>query len=122
MKLLFRILLLAAVAVTVVFAIFNRDPVTVDFWPFPFQPEIRLYLVLLATLLIGLLIGSAITWSTQGRWRRRARQRSRRMQALEREISALGAHGSDIRAGEGTEGTAEAAPSPQVRPGGTGQP
>lgn len=89
MKTLVRILVLAAVVVAAAFAVFNREVVTIDFWPFPYQLQLPLYLLLVASLALGFLIGSAVTWSLQGKWRHRARERARRIEALEREASAL---------------------------------
>lgn len=120
MKTLIRILVLAAVVVAAAFAIFNREVVTVDFWPFPYQLLIPLYLLLLASLALGFLIGSVVTWSLQGKWRRRARERARRIEALEREASALTARLSSTPA-EGASSAAEGPPPVQLRAGGSGR-
>ncbi len=119
MKALFRIFLLAAVVVAVVFAVFNREVVTIDVWPFPYQVQIPLYLLLLASLLLGFLIGSAVSWSSQGKWRRRARERARRVEAMEREVSALTARLSSASTNRTSSG-AEGPPARQVHSGGTG--
>lgn len=117
MKTLVRILVLAAVVVAAAFAVFNREVVTVDFWPFPYQLQLPLYLLLVAALALGFLIGSAVTWSLQGKWRRRARERARRIETLEREASALTERLSSASS-TGAATTAEG-PAPQkLRAGG----
>jgi uncharacterized integral membrane protein len=72
----------------VLFAVSNRDTVGVTFWPLPIQLEAPLWLVVLLCGLIGFLFGEFIAWANGRRWRRAARQRSRRIEALERELAA----------------------------------
>jgi uncharacterized integral membrane protein len=76
-----------AVAV-VVFAVSNRDAVSVTFWPLPVLIQAPLYLVVLLALVAGFLVGELIAWINAGRARRLARERARRIEALERELAA----------------------------------
>jgi uncharacterized integral membrane protein len=70
-------------------AVINRHGVRLVLDPFrPDEPVVSLvlpfYVYLIGTLLIGIVIGGAATWVTQGRWRRTARRRTaeaRRWQA-----------------------------------------
>lgn len=73
---------------SVVFAVSNRDVVTLTLWPFPFALTAQLYLVVLLTVLSGLLAGLLIGWIASWGVRRAARERARRIEALERELAA----------------------------------
>jgi uncharacterized integral membrane protein len=75
--------------VVVVFAVSNRDAVTVTFWPLPVRLDAPLYLVVLVALLAGFLFGELVAWINGARARRAARERARRIEALERELAAV---------------------------------
>ncbi len=81
------ILTVPLIAVAVVFAITNREPVTLDFWTFELQ--LPLYWVLLACVGFGLVVGGLATWLSAGPTRRRARKARRRVAELEREAVRL---------------------------------
>jgi uncharacterized integral membrane protein len=72
----------------IVFALSNRESVHVTFWPFPAYVEAPLYLVVLLAALIGFLFGELFAWIGGRSWRREARRRRRRTEALERELAA----------------------------------
>jgi uncharacterized integral membrane protein len=74
--------------VVILFAVSNRDGVTVTLWPLPVRLDAPLYLVVLLALLAGFLVGELIAWINAGRARRLARERARRIEALERELAA----------------------------------
>ncbi|MGH6969372.1 MAG: lipopolysaccharide assembly protein LapA domain-containing protein [Stellaceae bacterium] len=87
---LFHWLVTAPLAlVLVVFAVSNRARVSVTLWPFPFEIETWLFLVILLSLLVGLLVGILLAWFTGGAPRRESRARAKRIAALEREIEGL---------------------------------
>jgi uncharacterized integral membrane protein len=88
MRLIHWFVTLPAVAVLIVFAVSNRESVSVEFWPLPVRLDTPLYLVVLLALLVGFLIGELIAWINAGKARRRARERARRIEALERELAA----------------------------------
>jgi uncharacterized integral membrane protein len=69
------------------FAVSNLDPVVVDFWPVA-SIDTRLSIVALFALLIGFLAGELVAWFNGRGWRREARKRARRIEALERELAA----------------------------------
>src|SRR6185437_10227657 len=73
----------------VVFAVSNRARVTLTLWPFPFEIETRLFLVILLSLLAGLLTGMLLAWLGGSTARRESRARAKRIAALEREIDGL---------------------------------
>lgn len=72
----------------VVFAVSNRESITVTLWPLPVAVDAPLYLVVLLILLVGFLVGQIVAWINGAGWRREARQRARRIQSLERELAA----------------------------------
>ena len=74
--------------VAVVFAIHNNAKLPINLWPFGFV-DWPLYVVVLASIVVGFVIGSFLTWVSESRWRRLARKRGRRLSQLEKEIGAL---------------------------------
>ena len=50
----------------VVFAVSNRTPVEIDLFPLPWQPVLPAYLLVLASLFFGFLIGGTIAWLAGG--------------------------------------------------------
>lgn len=86
---LFHWLVTAPLAlVLIVFAVNNRDTVTLNFWPLAVTLQAPVYLIVLLALLAGFLIGELAAWINGRRWRREARHRARRIEELEREIAA----------------------------------
>lgn len=74
--------------ILVVFAVANREPITLTFWPLPFTLETRLFVVVLLTLLAGFLIGELVAWINGRSWRREARRNAHRIEVLERQLAA----------------------------------
>ena len=72
----------------VIFAVSNIEKVPVGFWPFSDVLVAPLYLVVLGALALGFLAGEFVAWINGARWRREARRRARRIEALERELAA----------------------------------
>jgi uncharacterized integral membrane protein len=82
-------LILALVAlVLILFAVSNREAVSVTLWPLPATIELPLYLVVLGTLIVGFFSGQFVTWIGGWRWRREARRSRERIARLERELDA----------------------------------
>ena len=88
MKLLRWIVFALAALVLMLFAVSNRQSVTIALWPLPDRAELPLYLLVLGTLLIGFVVGELIAWTDGWRWRREARQSRDRIAALEHELAA----------------------------------
>ena len=88
MRILYRAGFLVIAIFLILFAVSNRETVAVEFWPLPFLADVPLYLLCFLSLLIGTLIGVAITWMAGHRTRRELRARRRRIDALERELMA----------------------------------
>jgi uncharacterized integral membrane protein len=70
------------------FAVSNRQTVSLGFWPVPFVADAPLYVIVLVSLLFGVLIGALAVW-IRGRHRRRELRECRRQNAaLSRELAA----------------------------------
>ena len=89
MKRISWILTVPLIIVAVVFLTSNREPVTLDFYPFELSAQISLRWVLLACVGFGLVVGGLATWLSAGPTRRRARQARRRVAELEQEAVRL---------------------------------
>lgn len=75
----------------VVFAVANRQAVTVSFDPFnSTQPALAstmpLFVLILALIMLGILVGGVAAWLRQAKWRRTARRLQGEMQALRAEL------------------------------------
>jgi lipopolysaccharide assembly protein A len=88
MKLLWWVVLAIVAVVLILFAVSNRQHISVSLWPLPDLVEMPLYLVLLGTLLLGFIVGELAGWIGGWRWRREARRSRERITMLEREIEA----------------------------------
>ena len=101
------LILVPLVLIALAFAIANRAMTIVSFDPFSSSetasPTIAapLFVVLLLTLVLGVIIGSAATWLTQGRHRQHARQARAEADRLRNETDRLraqaAAHASGVR-------------------------
>lgn len=88
MKIVFWFFVLLVAAVLSLFAISNREPVTLAFWPVPFLMEVPLYVAVLVALAVGFLLGEFASWIAGRRQRRDARRHRRRIASLETELLA----------------------------------
>ncbi len=87
MKFLSKIVFIPVAAIVVLFAIANRDPVTLKFWPLPFDAELPLYFALLGALAVGVVLGTALSTYSVGKWRLKARSSARKTQSLEKKLT-----------------------------------
>ena len=89
MKFLWWATLALIALVLILFAVSNREMVSVSFWLLPGAAiELPLYLVVLGMLVIGFFAGQFVTWVGGWRWRREARRSRERIARLERELEA----------------------------------
>jgi putative membrane protein len=72
----------------VLFAVSNRETVSLALWPLPFFIDLPIYLLFFFTLMVGILIGAIMAWVAGRGGRRELRHRGRRIDALERELAA----------------------------------
>ena len=75
--------------ITVIFAVWNRQSVTIDLFPLPFAPVLPAYLLVLGSLLIGFILGGLTAWVAARPIRRRTRRLRAETDALAREVADL---------------------------------
>jgi uncharacterized integral membrane protein len=78
----------------VIFAVANRNLVTVSFDPFnSVTPTVAvtlpLFVVIIAFTMLGVLAGGMATWFRQGRWRRSARQHEAEARQMRTQLADL---------------------------------
>jgi hypothetical protein len=83
------IITLPLLAIAVIFAVNHREVVPIDLWPLPMEVAVQLYILVLVGIFVGFVIGGILTWLSQGRHRRRARQRRYRVEQLERDLDSV---------------------------------
>lgn len=71
------------------FAISNRAAISLALWPVPFVVMLPLYLLVFATLIIGLVTGAVAVWVGGRHRRRQLRSSRRRIGALEGELMTV---------------------------------
>lgn len=81
--------------VLVMFAVANREVVTVSFDPFSstdpaFALRMPLFALMFVFVMLGVLIGGVATWFTQAKWRRNNRRLQADIEALRRDVTLLG--------------------------------
>lgn len=85
-----RWLLLAPLLVLVIlFALSNRQPVTIGLWPSDLTWQTSLAVAVLAVSALGFLLGAAMVWVSSMPHRRRARRAADEMRDLEQELERL---------------------------------
>jgi uncharacterized integral membrane protein len=80
--------LIVAIA-SLLFALDNREMVTLGFWPLPVEVRVPLFAAVLGGGLVGFLIGATMAWVTARRWRRLARRQGREIEAFARRVKQL---------------------------------
>ncbi len=88
MKFLFWLLVLVIALALALFAVSNREAVSLGFWPLSDVVELPLYLAILAALAAGFVAGIVASWLGGWRSRSQVRRHGRRIAALERELAA----------------------------------
>ena len=74
----------------ILFAVANRQNVTVGFDPFApttpaFSIELPLFAIVLLSVMLGVLVGGIAAWARQGKWRKEAKRRRVETERLEAE-------------------------------------
>ncbi|HWV53901.1 lipopolysaccharide assembly protein LapA domain-containing protein [Pseudorhodoplanes sp.] len=93
-KLVFWLILVPLAIVILMFAVANRELVTVSFDPFdPTAPaasvSVPLFVLVFVLVIAGVIIGGVAAWLRQSDYRRAARRRDADVMALRREIEVL---------------------------------
>ncbi len=110
-------LALAALAVVVaVFVVANRTPVPLGLDPLPYELTAPVFVLVIAALFVGALIGLAAAWLGGAKRRRRAAALRRRLALVERELERadVAARRQALPANDGDGGAARA---PAQEPG-----
>ena len=81
-------IILAGAILLILFAVSNRETVSLELWPLPFLVDLPLYLLFFLSLLVGAVIGASAARITGRGTRRELRRHRRRSEALERELAA----------------------------------
>jgi uncharacterized integral membrane protein len=81
------VVLIPFALIVVLLSVANRQPVMVSFDPISrgapaLGLELPLFVVLFAAVMLGVLIGGLVVWTSQGKHRRAARQHRRDLQRL----------------------------------------
>ena len=95
MRILYRAVVLVIAIFLILFAVSNRETVPIGFWPLPFLADVPLYLLCFLSLVAGALVGLAAAWMGGHGKRRELGARRRRIEALERELTATQARIED---------------------------
>jgi uncharacterized integral membrane protein len=98
-RLVFWLLVLILSLVIIVFAVNNRQTVELDLWIYQ-TPSIPLFAVALLGIFIGFIWGGIVAWIGAGKYRQRARDLYRRVEADEREKATLRRQIEKLEAGE----------------------
>ena len=88
MSWLLRLLGLVLAALVVLFALSNRQPVTIGLWPLDEGMVLAVYLAVLVPLLVGLLLGWALAGRSGLARQFRMRAQARRIVELEQSLAA----------------------------------
>ncbi|HZP70163.1 MAG TPA: lipopolysaccharide assembly protein LapA domain-containing protein [Pseudolabrys sp.] len=93
-KIVSAVILLPLAAAIIVFAVANRQPVTVSFDPFSTQSPayavtLPLFVLVVLLIILGVLIGGTVAWIGQARWRRTARRLDADVRALHQELDFI---------------------------------
>ena len=86
LKLFLWFLGLPVAIVAVVFAVSNRNWVTFDLWPLPYQIDAPLFVAVFVGVLTGFLFGATVAWYSGRKRRRLARSFAQETTRLHREL------------------------------------
>jgi uncharacterized integral membrane protein len=100
-KIVAALTLIPLAIVIIAFAVANRQDVTVSLDPF--NPDVPaasvskpLFVVLIAVLILGVIVGGIAAWLRQTKWRRTARRLEREVANLRAEIDTLQRAGTPV--------------------------
>jgi uncharacterized integral membrane protein len=85
--LLNSIIAVVVALLVILFAVSNRQPVTIEVWPFPYQVSLGLYAVILLALALGAVAGMVGMWLVGAQKRRELRRLRHRTRDLEESLA-----------------------------------
>lgn len=83
------IITLPIALLVILFALMNRQEVTLSLWPLPWEIGAPLFLFTLGAIVFGFLFGAVVAWVSGGATRQRLRAVRREMEAARDELAAL---------------------------------
>jgi putative membrane protein len=86
-RLINSIIAVIVALLVILFAVSNRQPVTIEIWPFPYQLALGLYAVILLALAVGFIAGAIGMWLVGGQKRRELRRLRRQTRDLEESLA-----------------------------------
>jgi uncharacterized integral membrane protein len=118
-KIVKALILIPLAIVLVSFAVANRQTVTVSFDPFSpadpaFSLTLPLYVIILALVIAGVIVGGVAAWMRQGKWRGRARLAESRARELRTENDQFKRRDGSVS--PGTVATVDHAPRLSIPP------
>ncbi len=113
-KIVAAIVLVPLAVIIIAFAVANRHSVTVSFDPFNADKPagsvtLPLFVLVIAVLIIGVVVGGVASWLRQGKWRDSARRFERELAQLRGKLAALEAGAAGPPRGR------EAEPPPRLK-------
>jgi len=87
--------------ILVLFAIDNRDRLTISFWPLPWSATLPSFLALFLAVLIGFFAGAVALWLSGGKLRRRARDLAGTARAQAHQIAEHERRQAEARGAQG---------------------
>jgi uncharacterized integral membrane protein len=103
-KIVKALVLIPLAIILISFAVANRQTVTVSFDPFDkadpaFSLALPLYVLILALVIAGVVVGGVAAWMRQGKWRWRARLAESQARELRTENDQLKRRDGSVPAG-----------------------
>ena len=88
------VITLPLTVIVVIFAVMNRETVHVELWPWPWDAETPLFILVGATFLVGFLAGALAMWFSGKSGRRRFRELSQSSARNAKDLNNLKASGT----------------------------
>jgi uncharacterized integral membrane protein len=93
-KIVTAVILVPLAAIIIVFAVANRQFVTVSFDPFDtaqpaYAASLPLFVLILILVIFGVLLGGTVTWLRQARWQWAARRAEKENRELRLQLDLL---------------------------------
>ncbi|MFH1805902.1 MAG: LapA family protein [Pseudomonadota bacterium] len=85
MRILYWVISIPLAILLTIFAVSNRQTVTLSLWPLPYEIDMPLFAPVMLALVAGLGIGLVFEWLVMGKHRRAARRLDTELHRLKRE-------------------------------------
>ncbi len=98
--------------VVIAFSVSNRSTVVLNLWPLDVSsPPLPIFGVVLASIFVGVILGSVVSWLNAGKLRARVRDLANRAERAEREADRLRQEVDNLETAKKDERISLAAPS-----------